>query len=357
MIEVEHVSKVFTYANPNANANSPDMWVDYLLSLLGKKNLFHGASKGRTIAVDDVSFTVGAGEFFGLLGPNGAGKSTLVKMISTILAPSTGTIRIAGYDVGQRPAEARASLSVVPSGGWLSFDSHISVDRNLAFWGRLFGLDAATTQDRAREALLTVGLEDQGSTLPTALSSGMRQRLAIAKGLLTRTPCFILDEPTANVDPVSAADIQEFIRTTLNREHGQTVLMTTHAMTEAERLCDRVAVVHRGRIVTSGTPAALLAAREERVAEVRLTASQAPAIPALRDHPAILRVQEFPTETGTTLRILLAEGTGRRNLATIAAGMAIGEDAIRAVSPSLEDVFFDVTRGMPDADAVEELAA
>lgn len=357
MIEVEHVSKVFTYANPNANANSPDMWVDYLLSLFGKKNLFHGASRGRTVAVEGVSFSVNAGEFFGLLGPNGAGKSTLVKMISTILAPTSGTIRIAGYDVQQQPAEARASLSVVPSGGWLSFDSHISVDRNLAFWGRLFGLDAAMTKARAREALLAVGLEDQGATLPMSLSSGMRQRLAIAKGLLTRTPCFVLDEPTANVDPISAADIQEFIRTTLNREFGQTVLMTTHTMTEAERLCDRVAVVHRGRIVTSGTPAALLAARESRVAEIRLTRAQKGTIVALRDHPATLRVQEFPTEAGTTLRILLGEGTGRRDLATIAAGFGLDGEAVRVVAPSLEDVFFDVTRSDPDMDMSQEHVA
>jgi len=364
MIEVEHVSKVFTYANPNANSNSPDMWVDYLLSLLGKKNLFHGASKGRTVAVEDVSFSVNAGEFFGLLGPNGAGKSTLVKMISTILAPTSGSIRIAGYDVQRQPAKARASLSVVPSGGWLSFDSHISVDRNLAFWGRLFGLDAATTKARAREALLAVGLEDQGATLPMALSSGMRQRLAIAKGLLSLTPCFVLDEPTANVDPISAADIQEFIRTKLNRDLGQTVLMTTHNMTEAERLCDRVAIIHRGLVVACDTPPALLAARASRVAEIRL----APAlmatgtIVALREHPAILRLQEFPTEAGTTLRILLGEGIAQRDLTTIAASAGVGQEAVRAAAPSLEDVFFDVTQGMPPTEpdataAIEELAA
>ena len=357
MIEVEHVSKVFTYANPDANANSPDMWVDYLLSLLGKKNLFHGASRGRTVAVDDISFTVNTGEFFGLLGPNGAGKSTLVKMISTILAATAGTIRIAGHDIQRQSAEARASISVVPANGWLSMDSHISVDRNLAFWGRLFGLDATMTKTRAREALLAVGLEDQGATLPTALSTGMRQRLAIAKGLLTRTPCFVLDEPTANVDPVSAADIQEFIRARLNREFGQTVLMTTHNMTEAERLCDRVTIVHRGRLAGCGAPSTLLAARADRVAEIRLTPAQAGVIAALREHPAILRLQEFPTETGTTLRLLLAEGNSARELATIASGLELSAEDVRTVSPSLEDVFFDVTRGMPEPESIEELAA
>jgi ABC-2 type transport system ATP-binding protein len=356
MIEVEHVSKVFTYANPNANNNSTDMWVDYLLSLLGKKNLYHGAKRGQTVAVEDVSFTVNAGEFFGLLGPNGAGKSTLVKMISTILTPTTGTIRIAGHNVQRHPAEARAALSVVPSGGWLSFDSHLSVDHNLAFWGRLFGLDAALTKTRAKQALQAVGLEDQGNTLPTALSSGMRQRLAIAKGLLTYTPCFILDEPTANVDPVSAADIQEFIRTRLNRELGQTVLLTTHNMTEAERLCDRVGIVHRGLMVACDTPAALLAARAERVAEIRLPAMHSGVITALREHPAILRVQEFPTESGTTLRILLADGTDCHDLARIAARMSLPDETVRAVAPSLEDVFFDVTRGMPELESAGEIA-
>lgn len=357
MIEVEHVSKVFTYANPDANTNSTDMWVDYLLSLLGKKHLYLGAKRGHTVAVEDVSFTVSAGEFFGLLGPNGAGKSTLVKMISTILTPTTGTIRIAGHDVLRHPAEARAALSVVPSGGWLSFDSHLSVDRNLAFWGRLFGLDAALTKTRAQEALLAVGLEDQAQTLPSALSSGMRQRLAIAKGLLTRTPCFILDEPTANVDPVSAADIQEFIRTRLNREFGQTVLMTTHNMTEAERLCDRVGIVHRGVLVACDTPARLLATRADRVAEIRLAPSQAGVIAALRDHPAIRRVQEFPTETGTTVRILVRDGADRRDLTTIAARFAIEDDRLHEAAPSLEDVFYDVTRGMPGPGATEEIAA
>lgn len=357
MIDVEHVSKVFTYANPDANSNSTDMWIDYLLSMLGKKHLYHGAKRGRTVAVEDISFSVDAGEFFGLLGPNGAGKSTLVKMISTILTPTAGTIRIAGYDVLRHPAEARAALSVVPSGGWLSFDSHISVDRNLAFWGRLFGLDATMTKTRAKEALTAVGLEDQGTILPMALSSGMRQRLAIAKGLMTRTPCFILDEPTANVDPVSAADIQEFIRTRLNRELGQTVLMTTHNMTEAERLCDRVGIVHRGHMVACDTPSALLASRAERVAEIRLTHSQTSCIPAIREHSAILRVQAFPTESGTTLRLLLGDGEDRHTLSHIVSTLGLDSNAVREVAPSLEDVFYDVTRGMPDSDTMEVVAA
>ncbi|HEU0165531.1 MAG TPA: ABC transporter ATP-binding protein [Thermomicrobiales bacterium] len=345
MIEVEHVSKRFTYSNPDPNSNDGDMWFDYLLGMIGRNKGVFAARRRRVTAVDDISFTVQPGEFFGLLGPNGAGKSTLVKMISTILTPTSGAIRIAGHDTRHDSARARASLSVVPSNGWLSFDSHLTVSQNLEFWGRLFGMDTSIARQRTREALDAVGLGTSLSSLPTALSSGMRQRLAIAKGLLVRAPVFVLDEPTANVDPISSSDIQEFIRSRLNKDLGQTVLMTTHNMVEAERLCDRIGIVNRGQLVACDAPAALLRLLEGRVVELAISRDLASVAADLRTLPVIQRVQEFPTEHGRgKCRLLLRESTPSESIAKFIQGAGMSDATIRLTDPDLEDLFFALTR-------------
>ena len=343
MIELRHVSKEFSYLNPDPNSNSSDMWIDYLLGMIGRSSGAFAARKKRITAVSDISFDVQPGEFFGLLGPNGAGKSTLVKMISTILTPSAGTIHINGHDTSQHPALARASLSVVPANGWLSLDSHLTVGQNLEFWGRLFGLNQELVQRRSHQALTTVGLADISRQQPTSLSSGMRQRLAIAKGLLVRSPIFVLDEPTANVDPISSTNIQEFIRHTLNRELGQTVVITTHNMDEAERLCDRVAIIDRGKLIACEAPSTLIRQLEHRVVTIAAAHRFAETVTAVRDASIARHVRETQgDEDEGTAQILLSHPHDLADLDRMLAGLGLTETKTMERTPSLEDVFFDL---------------
>ena len=204
IVRIEHVGKVFPYINPDPNSNNGDMWVAYLLGLLGRGKSQFAAERRRIVALEDVSLSVRRGEFFGLLGPNGAGKTTLIKVLSTILLPDGGRILVNGHDTVRAAPRARAALSVVPASGWLAFDQQLTLAQNLVFWGRLSGLDQRTSDQRARTALDVVGLSEWADETPNHLSSGMRQRLAIARGLLVRAPVFVLDEPTANVDPIVA---------------------------------------------------------------------------------------------------------------------------------------------------------
>ncbi len=343
MIELRHVSKEFSYLNPDPNSNSSDMWIEYLLGMIGRSNGAFAVKKKRIAAVKDISFDVQPGEFFGMLGPNGAGKSTLVKMISTILTPSAGTIHINGHDTRQHPALARASLSVVPANGWLSLDSHLTVGQNLEFWGRLFGLNQDLVERRSLHALSSVGLADIYHQQPTSLSSGMRQRLAIAKGLLVRSPIFVLDEPTANVDPISSTNIQEFIRHTLNRELGQTVLITTHNMDEAERLCNRVAIIDRGSLVACDTPSALIRSLQRRVVTIAATHGFPELVTAIRSASIARHVRETPGEADDgSAHILLNRSNDRSDLDRMLAGLGLTETKTMERTPSLEDVFFDL---------------
>lgn len=227
------------------------MWIsrikEVLLSKLSKEtsNLF--------FAVDHVNLKVKEGELFGLVGPNGAGKTTLIKLLSCILRADEGTAIINGYDINNDPKNARKQVSVIPSGGWIGFNWALTVRENLDFFATLYGFDEQEASKKIDEALGVVGLTDRADDSIRNLSSGMRQRMAIANGLVARTPIFFMDEPTVGIDPRGAKEIREFIKK-LRTEFGQTVFLTTHYMREAEMLCDRVAIIDQGKIIACGSP-------------------------------------------------------------------------------------------------------
>jgi ABC-2 type transport system ATP-binding protein len=348
IVEVERLRKVFSYRNPDPNSNSPDMWFAYLLGLLGRAAGEFSADRRVKVALDDVSLGIAEGEFFGVLGPNGAGKTTLVKVLATILRPTSGRARVAGHDVERDAARVRASLTVVPASGWLAFDSQLTVAQNLAFWGSLYGLDRRTARARIRDVLAVVGLDEWHDATPSHLSSGMRQRLAVAKGLLFRAPLFVLDEPTANVDPAGAYQIRDFIRNELNRALGQTVMLTTHDMAEAEQLCDRVAIVDGGRIIAQGRPSELAARLTSRVVEVSLARRGKQAVQVLRERRLALHVVDFlDGEGGGRLRVHLLPGIGGDAVRTSLAAAGLSVDGVRAAPANLQDVFLSSTgRGL-----------
>ena len=208
----------------------------------------------RFRAVDGIDLTVQSGEIFGLLGPNGAGKTTTMKMLATLLLPTSGSIRVLGIDPLARPREVRARLGAMLSGE-RSLYWKLTARENLEYFAALYHVAPAETRPRIDRALVAVKLADRADDYVERYSTGMRQRLALARALLPDPPLVILDEPTVGLDPQASRDLRDRVREL--RAQGRTVLLTTHYMEEADQLCDRVAIIDHGKIVALDTPAAL----------------------------------------------------------------------------------------------------
>ena len=206
---------------------------------------------GNFTAVDGVSFDVGDGEIFGLLGPNGAGKSTLIRMMTTLLEITDGTAVVEGYDVRKDPDKARRNIGVIPQA--MTSDGDLTVWENLSIYSKLYGIAAADRKNSIDELLELVDLKQWRDAPARNLSGGMRRRLEIARGLVHRPKIFFLDEPTTGLDPVSRVAVWEMI-TNIKQKRNLTVLITTHYMDEADRLCDRIAIVDHGKLVALDTP-------------------------------------------------------------------------------------------------------
>ncbi len=204
-------------------------------------------------AVRGISFTVAQGEFFGLLGPNGAGKSTTLGCITTLVRPTGGRILVDGIDVVKQDAEAKRRFAVVPQ--TRNLDRDLTVREVLTFHGRYFGLPAAERERRADALLAEVSLTDKAGAKPLTLSGGMQQRLMIARALMHDPRVLLLDEPTTGLDPQARRALWDTLAA-LHRK-GMTVILTTHYMEEADRLCQRVAIIDHGQILTLDTPAGL----------------------------------------------------------------------------------------------------
>jgi ABC-2 type transport system ATP-binding protein len=209
---------------------------------------------GDFTAVDDISFRVAEGEIFGLLGPNGAGKSTLIRMMTTLLEITGGSARIAGHDVRREPDAVRRWIGVIPQA--MTSDLDLTVEENLSIYAKLYGVPAKERKRAVDELLHTVDLAKWRKAQTKTLSGGMRRRLEIARGLVHSPKIFFLDEPTTGLDPVSRVAVWEML-TKLKDQHDLTMLITTHYMDEADRLCDRIAIVDHGKLVALGTPLAL----------------------------------------------------------------------------------------------------
>jgi ABC-2 type transport system ATP-binding protein len=212
-------------------------------------------------AVRGISFDIEEGELFGLLGPNGAGKTTTIKMLITLLIPTSGTASVLGHDVVKEPREVRARIGYV-FGGERGLYERLSALDNLRYFSELYGVAPQVQKKRIGYLLELVGLTGRENERVEGYSRGMRQRLHIARGLLHDPPVIFLDEPTIGVDPVGARELRATIASLA--ESGKTVLLTTHYMFEADALCDRIAVISEGRIVASGTPRTLKSAVADR---------------------------------------------------------------------------------------------
>jgi len=219
---------------------------------------------GNFTAVDGISFSVKPGEIFGLLGPNGAGKSTLIRMMVTLLPPTSGTALINGFDVRQQADQVRRSIGVIPQA--MTTDLELSVEENLLIFAKLYGVSKEKRARLIPELLAAVELSQWADKPVKNLSGGMRRRVEIARGLVHEPRVFFLDEPTTGLDPVSRTAVWEMLQK-VKGERDLTVLLTTHYMDEADRLCDRLAIVDHGKLVALDTPTALKASIPGRSAE------------------------------------------------------------------------------------------
>ncbi|MBV8296940.1 MAG: ABC transporter ATP-binding protein [Acidimicrobiia bacterium] len=291
---------------------------------------------GGIEAVRGIDFTVGVGEAFGLLGPNGAGKSTTIGMLTTTIRPSTGWARLGGLNVATEPLAARALSAVVFQEP--TVDRALTGRRNLEIHARLWGVDPADATGRITDLLTTVGLATEADRPVGSYSGGQRRRLEIARALVSQPGFLFLDEPTVGLDPRIRYELLDLIAGI--RDGGRmTILLTTHYLDEAERLCDRVAVMHEGRIVGLDTPAALVAGLGAELVELRVERNPAAALDALRKAgfagPDAYRV-------GSTLSVPLHTRTASEAMAAIA-DLGIRTDGVSARRPTLDDVYLRLT--------------
>jgi daunorubicin resistance ABC transporter ATP-binding subunit len=298
------------------------------------------SSRGDVPAVRGIDLSVGSGQFFGLLGPNGAGKSTTIGMLTTLVLPTGGRAWVAGMDVVADPVGVKRKIGVVTQNNTL--DMQLTVAENLEFRSRFFGLSRREASRRAEQLLEVFGLADRRKAMSTDLSGGQAKRLLIARALVHRPDVLFLDEPTAGLDPQTRANLWDILRV-LHAE-GQTILLTTHYMEEAEALCEQISVIDHGEVLASGTVNEL---KDGAGAETVITVRYDDPVPAgltertgLADRLGVSKVEA----DGDYVRVFTREPDGvLGELVTVgsAAGLTV-RDATQ-LKPSLETVFLNLT--------------
>ncbi|KAF5434250.1 ABC-2 type transport system ATP-binding protein [Candidatus Methanophagaceae archaeon] len=229
----------------------------------GFNDLLHPFRKREVTALEHVNLKIRKGELFGILGPNGAGKTTLIKMLCTLILPTFGTALVNGYDIAKEEEKVKASMGLV-TGEERSFYWRLTGRQNLIFFASLHKFSSSEVQKRVNDVLHFVDLEDKAADKFHSYSTGMKQRMAIARGLLNEPEILFMDEPTKSLDPGAAQHLREFIKERLVKDQGKTVFLSTHHLGEAEELCDRIALINKGGIKACGTLSELRGMIEKR---------------------------------------------------------------------------------------------
>ncbi|MBF6614827.1 MAG: ATP-binding cassette domain-containing protein [Chloroflexi bacterium] len=319
-IEVEHIRRV------------------YKIKAEKKGN---GEPQKTLVALEDVSLEVYEGELFGLLGPNGAGKTTLIKMLTTLLAPSAGTARVAGYDIVKEADDVRRVINMV-SGGETSGYGILKVRENLWMFSQFYGVTWKDANRRIDEMLKLVEMDDKKNALLSSLSTGQRQRMNFCRGFITDPKVIFLDEPTLGLDVNAARIIRDFTRSWVQQNPDRTVLLTTHYMAEADELCDRIAIIDHGKVLACDTPSNLKRLLQKQpIFEITASGLNPHAITLLAEAPGVVRVTAEPHESGTSykLNFILEEESAIGSVVTALTAQNAGIISLQKNEPTLEDVF------------------
>ena len=293
---------------------------------------------GDFVAVDAINFSVKHGEIFGLLGPNGAGKSTLIRMLTTLVPPTSGVARVNGFDIVKQANDVRQSIGVIPQA--MTSDLDLSAVENMSIFAKLYGIPREKRQRIIKQLLKEVDLEQWADKQVKMFSGGMRRRLEIARGLVHEPKLFFLDEPTTGLDPVSRVAVWEMI-SRLKKERDLTVLVTTHYMDEADKLCDRIAIVDHGKLVALDSPLKLKASIPgKNILEVSFSAAPQnwtetlKALPEVVDVKAEENIFRISSLNGphTTVALIEAARTANTNITSLS-----------VQSTTLDDVFVHYT--------------
>jgi ABC-2 type transport system ATP-binding protein len=293
---------------------------------------------GAFCAVDGLSFAVERGEIFGLLGPNGAGKSTLIRMLTTLVPPTSGTARVNGFDIAHAANQVRQCIGVIPQA--MTSDLELTAAENMSIFAKLYGIPREQRRRAARELLKAVNLEQWADKPVKMFSGGMRRRLEIARGLVHEPKIFFLDEPTTGLDPVSRVTVWEMLAR-LKGERDLTILVTTHYMDEADKLCDRIAIVDNGTLVALDSPLKLKASIpgknilevsfSEMPADWETTLRELPDVAELKSEDHVFRLASY---NGPRTTVALMEAARNANVAIT---------SLSVQSTTLDDVFVHYT--------------
>jgi len=294
---------------------------------------------GDFTAVNDISFQVAEGEIFGLLGPNGAGKSTLIRMMTTLIPITAGYAKIAGHDVSKEADEARRNIGVIPQA--MTSDPDLTLEENLSIYAKLYDVPAKKRKENIDELLEVVDLTKWRNAQTKTLSGGMRRRLEIARGLVHSPKIFFLDEPTTGLDPVSRVAVWEML-TKIKSTRNLTVLITTHYMDEADRLCDRIAIVDHGKLVALDTPEALKnTVPGDNVIEAQFVHAPPDWEQQLKALPDVNSVQN---ESADMYRIMTSNGSlTTTQLVELAVKLKVVVKSLSVQNTTLDDVFVHYT--------------
>ena len=303
------------------------------------------------VALSDVSLAVPRGELFGLLGPNGAGKTTLIKILTTLLAPSSGWAAVEGYDVHREPQFVRPCINMV-SGGEASGYGLLTVRENLWMFAQFYGIASDVANRRIDELLRIVQMQDRLHTKSSQLSTGLRQKMNIVRGFMTDPQVLFLDEPTLGLDVGASRDVRQFIRAWMIARRSRTLVLTTHYMVEADELCDRVAIVNGGRLLACDTPAALKRSLQaEAIFRFETSPLDGQGTSFLTSVPGIRKATHSETDGRATLEVILEHEHAIGGVVNAIERRGVSLLALTKREPTLEDVFVHlVGRSLAESD-------
>ncbi len=296
----------------------------------------------QLVALEGVNLQVRRGELFGLLGPNGAGKTTLIKILTTLLSPSSGWARVAGFDVVKEPQNVRLHINMV-SGGESSGYGLLTVRENLWMFSQFYGMPSAQANQRIKELLQVVGLSDRINTKSSDLSTGLRQKMNIVRGFLTDPDVLFLDEPTLGLDVGASRDVRRFIRRWVDENPSRTILITTHYMAEADELCDRVAIINKGQVLACDTPATLKHRLQgEAIIRMEVSPLNGLGVDIFESLPGVRKVVHRPQDGFSVLEFILEQDDALGAVVNTMTSANIHILNLHKREPSLEDVFVDL---------------